>query len=210
MTDEPTAAARTRGTGKSGIGGRRELTDAREIRALAHPIRAALLEALRREGALTATEAGDLLGESPANCSFHLRTLAKYGFVEEAPGGTGRQRPWRRAVKGVSFSADNPGAEVSAAAHELSRHFREQIAHQQDVWDATWATYPKQWRDAAFSFQGTTYLTAEELTDLNQQIIAMVDKYLDRLDGAQNRPEGAMPVSLTASGHPLPRSKRGN
>ena len=29
------------------------------------------------------------MGESPANTSFHLRQLAKYGFVEEAEGGTG-------------------------------------------------------------------------------------------------------------------------
>ena len=29
------------------------------------------------------------MGESPANASFHLRQLAKYGFVEEAEGGTG-------------------------------------------------------------------------------------------------------------------------
>ena len=37
-----------------------------------------------------------MLGESPANCAFHLRTLAKYGFVEEAGGGRGRERPWRQ------------------------------------------------------------------------------------------------------------------
>ena len=48
---------------------------------------------------MTATQAGEALGESPANVSFHLRTLAKYGFVEEAPGGTGRQRPWRRVAQ---------------------------------------------------------------------------------------------------------------
>ena len=51
-------------------------TDARAMRALAHPVRVALLEALVHTGTLTATQASELLGESPANCAFHLRTLA--------------------------------------------------------------------------------------------------------------------------------------
>ena len=75
----------------------RALTDPRAIRALAHPVRIALLEALAREGPLTATEAAELLTDSPGNMSWHLQTLAKYGYVEEADGGVGRRRPWRRS-----------------------------------------------------------------------------------------------------------------
>jgi hypothetical protein len=40
------------------------------------------------------------IGETPNNCSFHLRQLARYGFVEEAGGGKGRARPWRLASLG--------------------------------------------------------------------------------------------------------------
>jgi predicted transcriptional regulator len=61
-----------------------DLTDPKAMRALAHPLRWALLEALTHAGTLTATQASEMLGESPTNCAFHLRTLAKYGFVEEA------------------------------------------------------------------------------------------------------------------------------
>lgn len=50
------------------------------------PVRLALLEVLTFRGPLTATEAGQLIEESPTTCSFHLRQLAKYGFVEEAGG----------------------------------------------------------------------------------------------------------------------------
>ncbi len=64
------------------------------MRALAHPVRMALLELFAYHETLTATQASELLGESPANCAFHLRTLAKYGFVREAGGGKGRERPW--------------------------------------------------------------------------------------------------------------------
>src|ERR1700683_4333725 len=79
--------------------GRLNLTNPKAIRALAHPVRWALLEALGQAGTLTATQASEMLGESPANCAFHLRTLAKYGFIEEAGGGRGRERPWRASTK---------------------------------------------------------------------------------------------------------------
>ena len=73
----------------------RKLRDAEELRVLAHPVRMRLLQALYERGSATATELAEMIGESPANCSWHLRQLAKYGFVEETGGGTGRNRPWR-------------------------------------------------------------------------------------------------------------------
>ena len=61
------------------------------------------------------------MGESPANTSFHLRQLAKYGYVEEAEGGTGRRRPWKRKHLGMRFSEVHADPETAAAARELSR-----------------------------------------------------------------------------------------
>ena len=98
-----------------------EVTDPKAMRALAHPVRIALLEALTIHGQLTATEAGEIVGESPANTSFHLRQLAKYGYVEEAEGGTGRRRPWKRKHLGMSFTEVHADPETAAAARELSR-----------------------------------------------------------------------------------------
>src|ERR1700748_3749041 len=95
----------------------REITDPLAMRALAHPIRLALLEALADAGTLTATEAGERVGESPANASFHLRQLAKYGYVEEAEKGAGRRRPWRRTQLGLSFT----DAHEDPAAAEAGR-----------------------------------------------------------------------------------------
>jgi len=68
------------------------LTDPKALRALAHPIRLALIGLLRTQGPLTATRAAELLGESSASTSFHLRQLSKYGLAEEAGGGQGRER----------------------------------------------------------------------------------------------------------------------
>ena len=73
----------------------RRLRDPRALTAVAHPVRMGIIELLTIEGAMTATELADRLDESPANCSWHLRKLAEHDFIEEAPGGTGRQRPWQ-------------------------------------------------------------------------------------------------------------------
>ncbi|MGH3064964.1 MAG: winged helix-turn-helix domain-containing protein, partial [Gaiellaceae bacterium] len=72
-----------------------ELTDPGALRALAHPVRIRLLGLLRREGPLSASEAGRRIGESSGSASYHLRQLARFELVEEAGGGRGRERPWR-------------------------------------------------------------------------------------------------------------------
>src|SRR5918912_2452269 len=98
-----------------------QLTDPRALRAVAHPTRLALVGLLRREGPLTATRAAEHLGESPASCSFHLRQLARYGLVEEAGGGHGRERPWRATAWATSWPGFAADPEVAAGAQLLSR-----------------------------------------------------------------------------------------
>src|SRR3984957_17015156 len=86
------------------------LTDPRVMRALAHPARIEIWSHVLLEGPATATECAAVAGLSPSACSYHLRTLAKYGFVEEDPGHSadGRERPWRAAI--YSFNvADGTG-----------------------------------------------------------------------------------------------------
>src|ERR1700749_3799234 len=96
------------------------LTDPRAMRAPPHPLRLALIELLWREGSVNATEAAAELGESQAGCSFHLRQLAKFGFVEEVEGVRGRARPWRLSRRGLRVAnvQDDPEAEIAWAALE--------------------------------------------------------------------------------------------
>jgi DNA-binding transcriptional ArsR family regulator len=76
-----------------------ELSDPKAIRALAHPLRLDLLQLLLASGPATAAQCGRVLGASQASCSFHLRQLAKYGFVEDTgPGSDRRERRWRVVV----------------------------------------------------------------------------------------------------------------
>ena len=93
------------------------------LRALAHPTRLDILERLVTDGPLTATEAGERIGQSSGSTSFHLRQLERYGFVEPVPDVAGRQKPWRLAMRGLSWFREDGtlAADTEAEAGELAR-----------------------------------------------------------------------------------------
>jgi DNA-binding transcriptional ArsR family regulator len=182
----------------------RQLTDAQTMRALAHPVRIALLEALTLEGPKTATEVGELIGESPTTCSFHLRQLARYGMVEEAGGGKGRARPWRASSLGFSFASSHDEPERDVAASALVHLLRERQLGRYREWIETRATYPREWRDAAGNSEYLCYLTVEELAQLNADLGALLaDRFVERLKDPSNRPEGSVPVELLLFSYPV-------
>jgi DNA-binding transcriptional ArsR family regulator len=185
------------------------ITDARTMRALAHPLRVQLLDMVRRDGEITATRAAELLGESPGNMSWHLQTLAKYGFVEEAGQGRGRSRPWRATSDSRSFETGMTDPELAAAGDALERTFLARVIEQLREWWSQRLTYPEQWRRAAFVSDGVAYLTPQELTEVMEEIIEIHRRFDDR-DDLDKRPEGALPVRLYAHAHPLPPTPSGN
>jgi|SRR5205085_3074476 predicted ArsR family transcriptional regulator len=185
-----------------------ELSDPKALRALAHPKRIALLSLLTVERELTASEAGRLLGETPASCSFHLQQLAKHGFVEEAGPGRGRRRPWRRTSSGHRWGDSAAGPEAAAAATELSRVVQEQHAAQVLAWVDRADSEPREWRNAAVSVDNTAYLTAAELQQLQEELLEvvylrLVEHYGDRLKNPIRRPPGARPVRVFGVAFPL-------
>jgi hypothetical protein len=181
------------------------ITDPTVIRALAHPVRMGLIELFGVRETLTATQASEALGESPANCAFHLRTLAKYGFVEEAGGGRGRERPWKASTGSIRIrlrSADVESEQAHVAAGAL-----EQVWH--DRWFArvreAFATrgWSPEWEEASGATQILTFLTPEELKAVRDEIGAIVARHLDerRLDPSK-RPAGALPVEIVNFAYP--------
>ncbi|HEX3796286.1 MAG TPA: helix-turn-helix domain-containing protein [Acidimicrobiales bacterium] len=181
----------------------REITDARTMRALAHPVRIALIEALTLNGPMTATQVGERIGESPTTCSFHLRQLAKYGFVEEAGGGKGRSRPWRITSVGMRFGYSDD-AETDVAASLLGQLFRERQLARYWAWRNTRGDYPKPWREASGDSEFVFYLTAEELEDFNEELNAfLLPKFRERLMDASKRPANAVPVELLLFSYPM-------
>src|SRR5256885_15453657 len=100
-----------------------EITDPQALRALAHPVRLALLDRLQRHGPATATQLAPRVGATPSVVSWHLRHLASFGLVRDAAGGTSkRERRWRevgpRAAGAHARAA--AGAGTAAAAESAA------------------------------------------------------------------------------------------
>lgn len=185
-------------------GPERTVTDARTMRALAHPVRLALLEALVQGGPLTATKAAELLDDTPGNMSWHLQTLAKYGFVEEDEGGRGRSRPWRVVSRKHRFDTALSDPDTAAAGEALEATFHERNLQRLREWWVRRRSYSLKWRQAAFSSDVFTYLTATEMERLAVDIHHLLDKYRDRAHNPSARPRGAEPIHIVTYGHPLP------
>ncbi|MDO8152568.1 transcriptional regulator [Isoptericola sp. b408] len=177
----------------------RKISDPRELRALAHPVRFAIIDLLA-EGPLTATQCAERLGETPANCSYHLRQLEKYGHVFRADGGHGRERPWRARDEGITWDEDGPaGVAARVALDEAVDEFRF------DAWRRfrrRRAAEPEPWRRAALSTDVVAWLTPAELERVTQGLYDLFAPYEERDADPAARPEGARAVRLFAYAYP--------
>jgi predicted ArsR family transcriptional regulator len=181
---------------------RRTLTDAKALRALSHPVRLALLEALIT-GPLTATEAGGRIDETPTTCSFHLRQLARYGFVEEAGGGRGRARPWRLTEVGWTAPPRPDDPEFTRAVQALDQVLLERTFARMRRFVDTAATYPVQWQAAARGSTAVLRLTADEAAEISAAFRELTDQFVARF-GDRAAPDGdALPVELLVGVYPL-------
>jgi DNA-binding transcriptional ArsR family regulator len=174
-----------------------ELTDPRALRALAHPTRLSIVGLLRREGPLTATQAGERIGQSAASCSFHLRQLAKYGLVEEAGGGRGRERPWRATARFTSWKVE--ADENADAAAALSSLIVERQLERLLAWFERMPDEPADWQQAHQLGDTLLYLTPTELQALGERVWEL----LSSLEREQPR-KGTRAVQLFFAGFPRP------
>jgi predicted ArsR family transcriptional regulator len=183
--------------------GQLQVNDPAVMRALAHPLRWSLLEALQHAGTLTATQAGEILGETPANCAFHLRTLARYGLVEEAGGGKGRERPWRRAISGLNLEESHDDPETAAAAGVLGQFWTNITMDRARAALLNRASWPGEWRKALGESQSIRYVTEAEAEELQAELLAVLDRFAERTDDPATRPADALPIEYLILGYPL-------
>jgi predicted transcriptional regulator len=176
------------------------LRDARSLRALAHPLRVELLTALRIRGPLTATQAAAIVDESPSNCSFHLRTLASFGMIEEIPADDARQRLWQAVRGGISFEPDD-NTESRVAAKAVAQMFHDNTFHALARWMDLAPDAPQPWREAWFDSTVNLSLTADELADIDFRIGAILQPYIERRRNEAPGPD-EIPVAITAFGYP--------
>jgi DNA-binding transcriptional ArsR family regulator len=172
-----------------------KITDPRAMRALAHPARLAIMERLGLEGPATATECAEVAGLSPSACSYHLRALERYGFVEEdrEHAADGRHRPWR--ARAISFDiasvSDQPRA-ARPAARLLLQAARSRSDQIRAEYEEREAAFPREWREAGGWQQDVLHVSPAELEQLRSQVAELTDHYR-RLDPA-DRPADARRV----------------
>ena len=170
-------------------------TDAAAVKALAHPLRLRLLDLLRFEGPSTATLLGRQVGESSGSTSYHLRQLARYGFIEEAPGRTGRERWWRFRNRRVSLDPNGAGGrELLAELLSREAYALDDFLAQREL--------PPEWDAGSFFTTLALRLTAVELADLSASMEELLGRF--RRAEAEDAPADAKPVRLLAFGYPLP------
>ncbi|WP_432741961.1 helix-turn-helix domain-containing protein [Streptomyces sp. JH002] len=177
------------------------IRDPRAFRALAHPLRLDLVELLSVAGPTTAAECARRLGSSQASCSFHLRQLAKYGFVEETrtDDPDQRKRFWRLVETDQAWEArDHP-----AAARELDRVVVEREATR--VLDALAdpaGEHADAWRSPLLSGL-TVPMSPGELDSVWRRIHDLLEPYAERMRGRAEVPGDAAWIRLFLAATPL-------
>jgi hypothetical protein len=163
-----------------------ELSDLAALKALAQPRRQRILQHLTVHGPATSATLARALGLNTGATSYHLRELARYGFVEETDAhGQGRKRWWRAVPGDRRFpprSRQSP--EMRLVMDELNHHayaadleLFEQL--QRNAGDEPWA-------DAFPYSRGTIRLTLPELRAFFEEYIALLNRY--------KRPEADTPA----------------
>ncbi|MFJ8595618.1 ArsR/SmtB family transcription factor [Streptomyces sp. NPDC093598] len=158
--------------------------DARSLRGLAHPLRMRLLTALRRGGPATASQLAEKLGESSGATSYHLRQLAEYGFVEDAPGhGKGRERWWRSVHGGVQFDEAllrdaDPAVRGAASVwlHEVATTHAQELS----TFLGTAHEWPREWSRASDASDFTLHLPPALALELIERMHELVKSYRTR------------------------------
>ena len=179
-----------------------DLADLDTIRALAHPRRQRMLQYLSLHGPMTSAGLARALALNTGATSYHLRELAKTGFVEEVPElAHGRQRWWRapqRDLRLPARSAQDPALRSvldEAVRLELADDIEDFLRYQQDAEDP-------RWEDAVLTSRGVVRLAAHELREFFDEYIALLNRYKQR--PGTSSPDARM-VAARLLMFPLPR-----
>ncbi|WP_282792312.1 helix-turn-helix domain-containing protein [Streptomyces sp. CC224B] len=184
--------------------GPEELCDLRVLKALAQPRRQQILQHLTVHGPATSATLARALGLNTGATSYHLRELARYGFVEETgASGHGRERWWRAVPGDRRFPPrSRQNAETRLVMDELNHlayvadlELFEQLQREGGGHEAG------EWADAFPYSRGTMRLTAAELRGFFEEYIALLNRY-KRSDA--DTPPGARTVLTRFLAFPAP------
>jgi DNA-binding transcriptional ArsR family regulator len=174
------------------------ITDPKAMRALAHPVRLAILERLRRDGPASATDLAPHVGATPSVTSWHLRHLAGFGLVRDSePAADRRYRRWEAAARGFRFEVpEDPEDEAGrSAARQLSRQMFVQASEQPARWlDEVEPGLDPLWRRLAGLFNTRVVVSPDELAAIMAEHERVLAPYVTRAEA--ERPPGSRAVRM--------------
>lgn len=178
----------------------RNLADASTLKALAHPLRLRLLEAIWQMGSANAAELATLLENTQATCSWHLRHLAKFGYLQEVPNTNGRQRRWELVpqTQSISDNQDDRDLAGNASAVEtlLARELEALV-----TWRSVRYAQDQQLREAATQHATWCWLTIDEMNELSRAFDKIIDDHVAPRalrTHFDHRPPAAYPVRVVS------------
>ncbi|MBD7996732.1 helix-turn-helix domain-containing protein [Arthrobacter sp. Sa2CUA1] len=156
-----------------------------------------LLDYLDDAGQATATECAAATGESVASCSYHLRMLAKHGYIEQADQ-QGREKPWKVVSHGRSSVIDrNAPGSVHAVSAMASMFVHRQLDRVQS-WLQRASELPVEDIDVSTITSSRFYATHEEIRQFREEVWELARRFDGRRNHPELWPEGSVPVQLFA------------
>lgn len=147
------------------------------LKAFVHPLRIAMFEYLVDHGPATATQLAQATGESTGQTSYHLRQLAKHGFVEDDPEHAGGRERWWRPV-GFTLEADDFADDAVRGALVGMVTARDALRGEQvRRWLERMPTEAPEWRGVAMNIDGRALMTAEELDAMSTELGEVLDRH---------------------------------
>ena len=178
--------------------------DPASLKALAHPLRVELFDALR-EGPATASQLARRCGQSSGATSYHLRQLARFGFIEEdADRGDGRDRWWRTAVRGAQLDVRDAGILDDPPTRELARWYVRDGVHRTAREAGRFLDEAHEleldWLGASDFTSLRLELTSRQLEALREELHAVLERH--RIDVGDNPDPAARRVRLVLQAFP--------
>jgi DNA-binding transcriptional ArsR family regulator len=133
---------------------------AEQLKALGHPLRLRVLEMLGAgtDEHLTNRELAQRLNVDPGHLHFHVRMLLKAGLIDLAPGGQGREKPYRAVARKIVVA---PELLASGLTTDLRAAMLDEV---QRGW-ATWGSEGR-FRSAQVTARVTPERALELITEL--------------------------------------------
>lgn len=181
------------------------IADLDGLKALAHPLRVQIIEALSTYGPHTASTLGERLGESSGATSYHLRQLEKHGYVREVEGrGTARERWWERTPGAIHMSS--PDAMETEAGRQANRVIMREWLHHREagvrsIIEGGFDRLDKKWHEATVLNSASVHVTAAQLEEFNERMMTLITEFAREHRG--QRVVGSRPVQIQYFAFPV-------